>query len=119
MIVKQTIIARNYIDAVANYVDKKSEGEVTDDYLYTFIDKNGVEQEIVVSIFKDKEVEEKMKIKYNEKNPQDYYEEGMTYGNEGIMWYVVKIIALVLLIILFFNKRLLSKIGISASISKS
>lgn len=118
MIVKQTVKARNYIEVVASYVEKKSDGEVFDDYLYTFVDKKGIEQEIVVSISKDEVADDKIKIRYNEKNPQDYYEEGMTYGKKGIVWYVVKIIALILLIILFFNKRLLSKIGMNLSISK-
>ena len=116
MLFKQTIKSRDYIDTTATYVDKKADDdEIFDDYIYTFIDKNGNSQEIVVSISKDEEPEQEIKIKYNEKNPQDFYREGSTLSKSEMIWYAVKVVILILLILLFFNKKLLSKIGISLS----
>ena len=114
-IVKQTIKAKDYIDVTATYVDKKSDEESTvfDDYIYTFKDKNGKDQEIVVGVSKNEEPKEEIKIKYDENNPQDYYEEGQTFDKSGIIWYIVKIVALILLILLFFNKKKKNKIHLS------
>lgn len=116
-IFKQTIVAKDYPEATAVYVNKKSDGEsdVFDEYIYTFIDTQGREQEIVVSISKEDEPKEEIKIKYNENNPQDYYGEGAVMDKSGIIWYMVKIVAMILLIVLFFNRKLLNKINISAS----
>ena len=118
-IFKQTIISRNYTETVATYVDKKndSESEVYDDYLYEFVDKNGKRQEIIKSYPKDGSTtpDSEIKIKYNENNPEDYYEEGSTMDKSGIIWYIVKVVAFVLLLVLFFNRKLLSKVNISSS----
>ena len=115
-IFKQTIKAKDYIDTTATYVDKKTDGEdnIFDDYIYTFKDKKGNQQEIIVSVSKDESPENEINIKYDENNPQDYYKEGMTLDKSGMIWYIIKIVALVLLIILFFNKKILNKINISA-----
>ena len=112
MLVKQTIRSKDFIDTIATYIEKKEDEEesVFDDYIYTFKDKSGNDKQIVVSISKDKTPENEIRIKYNEKNPEDYYEENSTLDRTGIIWYVVKIVSLVLLIFLFFNKKLLSKI---------
>ncbi len=117
LIFKQTIEAKDYIDVVATYVEEKDneEDSVFNDYIYTFKDKKGNNQEIVISYANDYVAPEKVKIKYNENNPQDFYEEGGTFSQSGIIWFVVKIIALVLLIILFFNKKLLSKVSLSVN----
>ena len=117
MIVKQTIKTKDYIDTTASYVSDKEnkEDSIFNDYIYSFVDKKGVKQEIVVSVSKDDTPDSEIKIKYNENNPQDYYEEGSTYGKSEIIWYVVKLIILLLLVLLFFNKKLLSKISISTS----
>jgi hypothetical protein len=48
------------------------------------------------------------------KNPQDYYGEGNLMDNTKFLWFIVKIVAIILLTILFFSKKLLSKIHISA-----
>lgn len=113
LFVRQTIIAKDYIDTVAVYSEQKnSDSSVFNDYIYTFNDKNGVKQEIVVGVSKDDIPQNEIKIKYNENNPQDYYEEGGTYSKSKIIWFIVKIILLIFLIILFFNKKLLSKINI-------
>lgn len=116
-IFKQTIISKDYPEVTAVYVNKKDDEEsnVFDDYIYTFTDKQGKQQEIIVSIPIDDNPQEEIKIKYNENNPQDYYEESSTMDKTGIIWYIVKVVAMILLIILFFNKRLLSKINILAS----
>jgi len=115
-IVKQTIIARNYTDVVATYVDKKetSDSTVFDDCIYTFKDKNGVEQEIILTVSKDEIPENEIKIKYDENNPQEYFTEGATMDKSGIIWFVVKVIAIILLIVIFCNKKLLNKVGVSA-----
>jgi len=116
-IFKQTIVAKDYPEATAVYVNKNSdrESDVFDEYIYTFIDTQGREQEIVVSISKEDEPKEEIKIKYNENNPQDYYGEGAVMDKSGIIWYIVKIVAMILLIVLFFNRKLLNKINILAS----
>ena len=117
LLLKQTIKSKDYPEATAEVVTKKevSESDVFDDYIYTFTDKNGKQQEIVISISKDEQPEREVKIKYNEKDPQDYYQESSVLDKSGIIWYIVKIVAILVLIILFFNKKLLSKVNISAS----
>lgn len=117
VIFKQTIEARNYIETTALLVDKTRDDEnsVFDDYIYTFNDKQGKKQEIIISVSKDNSPSAEKKIKYNENNPQDYYEETSILDKSGIIWYVVKVVALILLIILFFNKKWLNKINVSAS----
>ena len=114
-IFKQTIIARNYIDVTATFVDIKNieEDSIIKDYIYTFQDRQGKKQEIIVT--SSNSPEDEMHIKYNENNPQDFYEDGATFDTSGIIWYIVKLVALVLLIILFFNKKWLNKINVSAS----
>ena len=57
----------------------------------------------------------KIEIKYDENNPQEFYEENQLLGKGGIIGAVVKFIIIALLIVLFFNKNLLSKINITAS----
>lgn len=114
VIIKQTIIAKDYIDTKATYVDKKNDNEsdVFDYYIYTFKDKQGRQQEIVVSVSKNETPKDKIKLKYNEHNPQEYYEEGATIDTLGVVGYVVIMITMIPLIILFFNKKLLSQVHI-------
>ena len=111
----QTIKARNYIETTATYVEMKeeSDSDIFVDYIYAFEDKNGTRQEIIKSLPKDGIVqpELEMTIKYNENNPQDYYNEGATLDKSEMIWYTVKIVALILLIVLFLNKKLLNKIN--------
>ena len=111
-IFSQTLKARNYVEIVATYVDKKetSESEVFDDYVYVFTDKNGNQHEIIESY-----AQEEISIKYNENNPEDYYTESALLDKSGMIWYIVKVVALILLVFLFSNKKLLSKISVSAS----
>ena len=117
LLLKQTIVSKDYPEATAEYVSKKDEQEsdVFKECIYTFTDKNGKQQEIIISISKDEQPENEVKIKYNEKDPQDYYQEESTLDKSEIIWYIVKIVAIILLTILFFNKKLLSKVNISAS----
>ncbi len=114
-ILKQTIVARNYVDTVAIFTERKEidDSEIFDDCIYTFEDKNGMQQEIVIDVSKNEEPENEIRIKYDPNNPQKYYEEGGILNKSGLIWYFVKIIGLVLLTILFFNKKLLNKINIS------
>ncbi len=115
-IIKQTIVSKDYIETTAIFVDKKTTDEdaVFDEGIYTFTDKNGITQQITISLSKDELAPEHINIKYNEKNPQDFYGEGSTYNLIQIIWFVVKVIIAILLIILFFNKNLLRKIRLSA-----
>lgn len=115
MIVKQTIKSKDYPEVTATLIDRKEDTESSAfiDCVYSFIDKNGKQQEITVSIPNDEQAEEEIKIKYNEKNPEDYYQEGATMDKSGIIWYIVKVVALILLVVLFFNKKILNKINIS------
>lgn len=115
-ILKQTIKAKDYIDTTATMVSAKESEEadsIFDDYIYTFEDQEGKTQEIVISISKGEEAPNEKLIKYNPSNPQEFYEEGATLDKSGIIWYIVKVVALILLVILFFSKKILSKIGIS------
>ena len=117
LLLKQTIVSKDYPEVTAEYVSTKEEHEsdVFKDCIYTFTDKNGKQQEIIISISKDEQPENEVKIKYNEKDPQDYYQESSVLDKSGIIWYIVKVVAILVLIILFFNKKLLSKVNISAS----
>ena len=110
-LLKQTIESRNFIETTATYVDTKGEEELDVEYIYTFTDNKGNQHEIIVSA--EGYNHDDVKVKYNENNPQEFYTEGMLLTKSSIIWVVVKIIALILLICLFFNKKLLSKIGIS------
>ena len=114
-IVRQTILSRNFIETTATLAGKsgESDSEITSDYVYTFEDKKGNQQEIVVSVFQDDVVENEIKIKYNEKDPQDFYEEGQTFDKSGLLWFGVKVVIMILLIVLFFQKKLLNKIHFS------
>ena len=115
-IFRQTLKAKDYIETTATLVEKKASDDdsIFDDGIYTFKDKNGNEQEIIIGISKDEEAKSAITIKYDENNPQEFYEEGGTLDKSGIIWYIVKVVALVLLIVLFFSKKLLNKINISA-----
>lgn len=117
---KQTKKSKDYIETTATYVEKKEDGgdRIFDDYIYTFKDKKGNDQQITVSVSKESSPEEQITIRYDENNPQEFFEDGSTLDKSGMTWYVVKIVALVLLVFLFFNKRLLNKIGISASMRR-
>ena len=117
MIFKQTIEARNYIDTVAEYVEIKEseEDSVFNEALYSFTDKKGNTHTFEEIYSKDESPDMEIRIKYNENDPDDYFTEGATLTKSGIIWFVVKIVVLVLLIFLFFNKKLLSKINISVS----
>ena len=117
IIFKQTMEARNYIDAVAEYVEIKEseEDSVFNEALYSFTDKKGNTHTFEEIYSKDESPEMEIRIKYNENDPDDYFTEGATLTKSGIIWFVVKIVVLVLLIFLFFNKKLLSKINISVS----
>lgn len=117
LIVKQTIKAKDYIDTTAVISDKKSDNTSTvfDDYIYTFEDKDGNKQEIVISVSKDDQPKDSIKIKYDENNPKEFYEEGSTFNTSGMIGYVVKIIILIVLIIIFFNTKLLRKFHFSIS----
>lgn len=114
-IFKQTIKARNYIETTATYVGQKNDDDdgPFKDYIYIFKDKVGNEHEIIISDTEEPISNNEIKIKYNENNPQEYYEEGATFDKSGIIWYIVKVVALILLIIVFFNKKILNKIGMS------
>jgi preprotein translocase subunit SecE len=117
---KQTKKAEGYTETTATYVEKKEDGgdSIFDDYIYTFKDKKGNDQQITVSVSKESIPEEQITIKYDENNPQEFFEEGATLDKTDMTWYIVKIVALVLLVFLFFNKRLLNKIGISGAIRR-
>ena len=114
-LIKQTIKSKDYVETNAILVDKKNDdnSDIFNEYIYSFEDKHGKKQEIIVSISKDDEAQQEITIKYDENNPQEYYEEGSILDESGIIWYVVKVIVIILLVILFFNKKLLSKINIS------
>ena len=118
-IVKQTIKAKDYIETTAAIVvdAEKEEDSVFDNYLYNFVDKDGATQGITISVSKGESPQQEVKIKYNPTNPQEFYEESATFDKSGIIWYIVKIVALVLLVILFFCKKLLNKIGISGKLN--
>ena len=115
LLFKQTMVSRNYPEVVASYVEEKEvqESTVFRDYTYSFEDKKGKQQEITVSYSNDEVPPRELKIKYNEKDPQDYYLESSVLNRSGMIWYFVKIVIFVLLILLFFNKKLLSKIKFS------
>ena len=116
-ILKQTIKAKNYIETTATFVreNENYDSDVFSECVYSFTDKSGKEYEITEIIARENGIDDTIKIKYDENNPQEYYSEGATLDKKEIIWYIVKIVLLVLLIVLFFNKKLLSKIGISVT----
>ena len=119
MLFKQTIKAKDYIDATATYVDTKTDSYSSFvDYIYTFSDKDGNQYEVELSYPVGVSYSETVKIKYNVDNPQDFYEESALLNTSGVVWYIVKIVLIILLTILFFNKKLLSRIGMYLSKGK-
>ena len=116
-IFKQTIVSKDFIKTTATYVDKKenTKDSIFNDYIYTFKDKQGNEQEIIISLPKDETPEDKIYLKYNQNNPKDFYKKSEIMDKSEFIWFIVRIIVMILLIILFFNKKLLSKIHITAS----
>ena len=116
IMLKQTIEARNYIDTTAQFVEIKEDEENSafNEALYSFTDKNGQNQIIYVSTSSSTPADE-IKIKYDENDPQEFYQENQVLDKGGIIGAVVKFIIIALLIFLFFNKNLLSKIHITAS----
>ena len=121
LIIKQTIIARDYIETTAMYVEKKEteDNSIFDDCIYTFEDKKGIQQRIIVGVSKDKNPDDKIHIRYDENNPQNFYEDGQVFDTSGVIWYIVKVVAIVLLNILFFHKKLLSKTNITMSVGRN
>lgn len=116
VIIKQTIKAKDYIETNAVYEKDIIDGESSfKDCVYTFTDKQERKQNITISIPKTDEAKETIKIKYDEKNPKEYYEEGATMDKKGIIWFIVRIITIVILIILLLNEKLLNKISFSAN----
>ena len=111
----QTIKAINYVETTAEYVETKEteEDEIFDEHVYTFKDKKGNTQEVIVDSSKSISPESKIMLKYNEKDPQDFYTEYSLMDTTELVWFAGKIIFIILLIILFFNKEWLSKINIS------
>ena len=111
----QTISALNYIETTAEYVETKEtdEDEILDEHVYTFKDKKGNTQEVIVDSSKSVSPEEKIMLKYNEKDPQDFYTEYSLMDTKEFVWFIGKLILIILLIVLFFNKKLLSAITIS------
>ena len=62
-IVKQTFQAKDYIETTAILVEKKDDEEdsVFDDYIYTFEDKEGKQQNIVISMSKESTAKDQVK----------------------------------------------------------
>lgn len=112
--IKQTIEARNYIETTATYVDRKieEENDIFYDAIYIYEDNQGNQHEITINLYEE-EPKKEITLRYNPNNPQDYFEDGSIYNKSQITIYIVKIIALILLLILFFNKKLLNKINLS------
>ncbi len=115
IIIKQTIKTKDYPEATAVYVSQKdSDSKSFNDYIYTFEDKNGNKQEIVLSVASNNEPKEKIKIRYNEDNPKEYYEEGSTMQKKDYIWFTIKVLLMISFIGLFFNSKALRKMNISA-----
>ena len=114
-IVVQTIKSKDYIETTATYVEtiENIDNSEFNECKYTFLDKRENTQEIKIS-FCD-EPRDKVKIKYNENNPQDYYEENSIMSKSGWIWFYGKLILFALLIGIFCNKDLLKRTSISIS----
>jgi len=119
-LLKQTIKSNGYMETTAVYLDTNENGgdSIFKDCIYKFTDNNGNEQQITISIARDNEPENELHIRYNENNPQDFYEDSARLDKSGIIWYIVKIVAIILLIFLFFNKKILSKISMTSSVRR-
>ena len=109
LIIFQTIKAIGYTETTATFVSKTEDpSSKLTNYIYTYKDKKGVEYsaDISTSLLLD----EKIKIKYNKKNPEQFYSPGGLMDVGKLIWFIVKLVAIVLLILLFFNKEELRKI---------
>ena len=109
--IRTTIITKDFVETTATYVETKEKfsNDPENEYVYTFEDKYGNNHEIVV-IQKNENPETKIKVKYNENNPENYFTEDSLMNNKMIFWFIIKILATISLIILLFDKKILNKI---------
>lgn len=115
-IIKQTIKAKDYSETTAEYVSKKdSSNDSISDYIYAFEDQDGNREEIVLSIDSKTEPKEKIKIKYNEKNPKEYYAEGSLMTKNNYILFIIKIVLMISFIGLFLNTNTLRRTNISSN----
>lgn len=114
-IVVQTIKSKDYIETTATYVEtiENKDNSEFNECKYTFLDKKEQTQEIKIS-FCD-EPRDKVKIKYNKSDPQDFYEENSIMSKSGWIWFYGKLILFALLIGIFCDINLLKRTSISIS----
>ena len=113
--VVKTIKAKNYIETTATYVNKSNnedDSELFDDYIYSFEDIKGTRQEITISIPQEEQPPKEIKIKYDNTNTKKYYKKTQIFSSFEMLFYVIKVIILLVLTIIFFNKNLLRKTSI-------
>lgn len=106
---RTTLISKDFIETTATYVETKEKftNDAGTECIYTFKDKNGTKQDIVVIV--DKNCENEIKIKYDENNLQNYYTESALLNSKEMFWFILKIAAVIPLTILLFSEKLLNK----------
>ena len=118
LVLKQTIKARNYEETIAVYTGEQGSesDDVFTDYKYIFKDKLGNEHVISIFELKENPVKKEVKVKYDANNPDNYYDEGSLLDKKGKRNLIIEVIILIILVFIFFNKRILTKIPLVISI---
>jgi len=111
----QTIRALKYEETTATYIQQveNEDDDIFNSYLYTFEDKKGNKQEIIVDVSKSFDPEDEIMVKYDESNPQEFYTESSLMDAKEFIWFAVKLVFIIFLAMLFINKNWLRKINIS------
>lgn len=110
----QTVRARNYVEAIATFVEKDKDTEFNL-LKYTYEDKKGNQHEANIMGVRDsdEDIQDKIVVYYDPNHPDEYYYDASLMDTGELTIYIVEIIVEGLLIMLFFNKHLLNKINLS------
>ena len=106
---KQTIESIDYIETTAMYYGEKTDydSETLTKHIYTYYDKNGNKYEHIEYYPKESMPNIKLKIKYDENNPQKNYCENQIMKGGDFVLFIIEVVLLIVLIMLFFNKNIL------------
>lgn len=111
VIIRQTMKSMDYEETYASLVETKKDDSNEDfvDNIYVFKDNQGNEHKIVTSGTTEDVPKESIRVRYDESNPEINYWEGKLADKNKMTWFGIKIVAIIVLLLIFFNKKLLSK----------
>lgn len=102
LLLKQTIKARNYERTNATYTNSKDD---FNDRIYVFKDNEGKEHKTYLPSLENSKPKILVKVKYNINDPEENYNENELLSTSQIIFYIIKIIAIIILLMILFNKN--------------